>query len=139
MTTGKPQIQALGKKLKRRTLNRTDWQFVHHVLRAMRGGHTQRGRDALRPFTQFPYRHLVTILDRHAPTLYDLDPLALRASFMDRFAPGGRLDAARHMIRKANGRQGIDGVFAHVGSAFSVRGVFEFMQVAKLPVDRSAS
>lgn len=110
-------IPALGKKLKRRQIDRATWSRVLRSLRLT--------RDA----------QLARIVDRHAPTLFDRDILALRAAFLDRFAPGGRRLAAEHMLRVSNGRAGVH--HAMPRAVFPLKGYFHVMPKAKLPADRS--
>lgn len=120
-------IAALGKKLKRRTLKRQDWDTVRRELRRRDSAMHQDARA-----------RLALVIDRHAPTLYDGDQLALRALFVERHAGQlGRTRAACHMLRVSNGRPGLN--IAYARAAFPLKGYFHVMPKAKLPADRSAS
>ncbi len=130
-------IQALGKKLKRRTLKRADWLAVRQQIRSYAHGR----KTTLHPEAA---QRMVLVIDRHAPTLLDSDPLALRAAFLDRFPAHNsdgpwRRRAARHMIRRANGLPGISHTYQAVGPAYGIRGYFKQLPIAKLPADRSAA
>lgn len=108
----------IGKKLKRRQVTRVEWKRVMQALRDR--ANLQAGQ-------------LARIVDRHAPTLFDGDQLAHRAYFLDRFAPAGRLQAARHMVRVSNGRPGIHQAMPR--AVFPLKGYFHVMPKAKLPAD----
>ena len=127
MSLPKPLIPALGKKLKRRCLPRWQWAEVRSALRRWK---TEEERQLS--------SHYARIIDRHAPACYDEDPLRLREAYLARFAPGGRADAARHLIRSANGRDGLGWPYPHVGTAMHVRGHFRAPQIAHLPREAPA-
>ncbi len=109
MSLAKPIILALGKKLKRRSLPRWQWREVQQATRQWKTGEQRQTST-----------HYAKILRRHAPMLYGNDPLALRAAYVERFAPGGRVDAARHMVRRANGLEGLQAYYPRVGIEMAV-------------------
>lgn len=116
-----PIVAALGKKLKRRQIGRSEWRQIRmYVREQILAGHFENARK------------VADIVDRHAPGLYDQDPLTNREHYLARFAPFGRVDAVRHMIRTVNGRRGIGNAYPSTRS-MHIRGYHDRPQMGRLP------